>query len=55
MLRARLDWLPNINSDVHRVAYWDMFGYGPTKPDYAFPVESLWWYDEAKARAIGRA
>jgi microcin C transport system substrate-binding protein len=55
VLRARLDWLPNISAGVHRVAYWDMFGFGQVKPDYAFPVESLWWYDAAKAKAIGRA
>lgn len=54
VLRARLDWLPNINAGVHRVAYWDIFGFKRAKPDYAFPVESLWWYDEARAKAIGR-
>ncbi len=55
VLRARLDWIPNINAGVHRVAYWDMFGFKEEKPDYAFPVESLWWFDAARARAIGRA
>ncbi|GGE09750.1 ABC transporter substrate-binding protein [Aureimonas endophytica] len=55
LLRARLDWLPNIGAGMHRVAYWDMFGFRQPKPDYGFPVESLWWYDEAKAKAIGRA
>ncbi|MBC8130605.1 MAG: ABC transporter substrate-binding protein [Rhizobiaceae bacterium] len=55
VLRARLDWLPNITADMRRVAYWDMFGFKEPKPDYGFPVESLWWYDEAKAKAIGRA
>lgn len=55
VLRARLDWIPNINADVHRVAYWDMFGFKEPKPDYGFPIESLWWLDADKARAIGRA
>jgi microcin C transport system substrate-binding protein len=55
VLRARLDWIPNINADQHRVAYWDLFGFKEPKPDYGFPVESLWWYDEARAKAIGRA
>ncbi|MDY8109865.1 extracellular solute-binding protein [Fulvimarina sp. 2208YS6-2-32] len=55
VLRWRLDWLPNINADVHRVAYWDMFGFAEPKPDYGWPVESLWWFDEDKARAIGKA
>ena len=55
MLRARLDWVPNLTSDVNHMAYWDMFGMKDEKPDYGFPVESLWWYEEEKARAIGRA
>ena len=55
VLRARLDWIPNIHSSEHRVAYWDMFGFKEEKPAYGFPVESLWWFDAAKAKAIGRA
>lgn len=55
VLRARRDWIPNWHAANHRVAYWDMFGFSETKPDYGFPVERLWWYDEDKARAIGRA
>ncbi|WP_062233935.1 extracellular solute-binding protein [Aureimonas sp. N4] len=54
-LRWRLDWLPNIGSTGHNVAWWDMFGFRDPKPDYGFPVERLWWYDEAKAKAAGRA
>ncbi|MCR4269228.1 extracellular solute-binding protein [Nitratireductor sp. ZSWI3] len=55
VLRARRDWIPNWHSANHRVAHWDMFGRSDTKPDYFFPVESLWWYDEEKAKAIGKA
>lgn len=55
VLRARLDWLPNINSSAHRAAFWNIFGFKDTKPDYGWPVESLWWFDKEKARAIGRA
>lgn len=55
VLRARLDWIPNWHSANHRAAYWDMFGFDEPKPDYGFPVERLWWFDEAKARAIGKA
>lgn len=55
VLRARLDWIPNIHSDAHRAAYWDMFGFNERKPDYGWPVESLWWFDEEKAAAIGKA
>ena len=53
--RARLDWIPNWYSANHRVAYWDMFGFVKPKPDYGWPVESLWWYDADKAKAIGKA
>lgn len=55
VLRARLDWIPNWFSPNHRSAFWDMFGFKEPKPDYGFPVEQLWWLDEAKARAIGKA
>ncbi|MCW4115988.1 extracellular solute-binding protein [Aurantimonas sp. MSK8Z-1] len=55
VLRWRLDWLPNITSPVHRAAYWNVFGFTEPKPDYGWPVESLWWFDEQKAKAIGRA
>lgn len=54
ILRARLDWIPSWYSPNHRVAYWDMFGFKEPKPDFGFPVEALWWFDEAKARAIGK-
>jgi microcin C transport system substrate-binding protein len=54
VLRARRDWIPNWHAANHRTAFWDMFGFSEAKPDYGFPVETLWWFDETKARAIGR-
>lgn len=54
VLRARFDWIPNWHSANHLVAYWDMFGFKEPKPDYGFPIETLWWHDETKAKAIGR-
>jgi microcin C transport system substrate-binding protein len=54
VLRARLDWIPSYHSPNHRAAYWDMFGFKEPKPDFGFPVEALWWFDEAKAKAIGK-
>lgn len=53
VLRARLDWIPNWFSANHKSAYWDAFGFKEPKPDYGFPVEALWWWDKAKAQAIG--
>ncbi|WP_099867096.1 extracellular solute-binding protein [Pararhizobium haloflavum] len=55
VLRARLDWIPNWYSANHLVAYWDKFGFKEPKPDYGWPVEQLWWHDEEKAAAIGKA
>lgn len=55
LLRTRMDWSPNWYAPNHRAAFWDMFGYDEPKPDYGFPVEALWWYDEEKAKAIGKA
>ena len=54
VLRARLDWIPTYYLPNHRAAYWDMFGFKEPKPDYGFPVEAMWWFDEAKAKAIGK-
>jgi microcin C transport system substrate-binding protein len=54
VLRARLDWIPTYGTANHWLAYWDMFGFKEPKPDYGFPVEQLWWFDEAKAKAIGK-
>jgi microcin C transport system substrate-binding protein len=55
VLRARLDWIPNWYSANHRAAFWDMFGFKEPKPDYGFPVEAMWWFDEDKAKAIGKS
>jgi microcin C transport system substrate-binding protein len=54
VLRAYQFWIPNWFTANHRVAMWDMFGWQEPKPDYAFPVESLWWHDEEKAKMIGK-
>ncbi|WP_185984712.1 extracellular solute-binding protein [Aureimonas mangrovi] len=54
VLRARLDWVPNITAGAKFVAHWNMFGYPETEPPYDAPPEALWWFDEDKARAIGR-
>ena len=52
VLRSLWAWLPNWYSANHRVAYWDMFDYPEPKPDYAFPVESYWYWDEEKAKRV---
>lgn len=55
VLRARRDWIPNWFAANHRAAYWDMFGFVEPKPDYGFPVEQMWWFEQERARAIGKA
>lgn len=55
VLRARLDWIPTYYLANHRAAYWDMFGFVEQKPDFGFPVETLWWFDHDKAAKIGKA
>ncbi|OQM74031.1 hypothetical protein BFN67_06315 [Pseudaminobacter manganicus] len=55
VLRARLDWIPTYYLANHRVAYWDMFGFVEPKPDFGFPVETLWWFDRNRARKIDKA
>ena len=54
VLRANHYLVPSWDSGTHRVAYWDVFG-TPDMPPYAFPVEQMWWWDAAKAEAIGMA
>ncbi|MBB6413547.1 extracellular solute-binding protein [Mesorhizobium sangaii] len=54
VLRARLDWIPTYYLANHRVAYWDMFDFVEQKPDFGFPVETLWWFDKGKAAKIGK-
>ena len=54
VLRARMDWIPNWYAANHMAAFWDMFGFKEPKPDFGFPVEALWWFDEDKAKAIGK-
>jgi len=55
VVRARQDWIPNWYSANHRAAYWDMFGFVEPKPDYEWPVETLWWFDPVKAEKIGKS
>lgn len=55
VLRSTHSWIPNWYSANHRVAYWDMFGVPDRKPTYQFYPELHWWFDEDKAKAIGKA
>lgn len=54
VLRARFDWVPTWHAGSHRAAYWDKFGFVEPKPDYGFPVETLWWEDAEKAARLAK-
>jgi len=53
VLRARHYWIENWVLANHRVGHWDIFGWPAEKPDYAFTPETTWWFDRAKATALG--
>lgn len=55
ILRARHYWVPNWYQPNHRIGHWDLFGWPEKKADYAFTVESTWWFDRDRATAIGMA
>jgi microcin C transport system substrate-binding protein len=53
VVRAKHYWTPAWYLANHRTAYWDIFGHPATKPDYDFAPETTWWFDAARAKAIG--
>jgi len=55
VVRAEHYTIPNWFSPHHRMAFWDQYSWPETKPDYGFSPEAWWWYDEQKAKRIGKA
>ena len=55
MLRSGRYWIPHWNKASHWIAYWDQFGFPPTKPRYARGAPETWWYDQAKAAKLEQA
>lgn len=55
VLRALQIWIPAWHSEARRIACWDMFAWPATKPPYGFSPETTWWFDAARAAAIGKA
>lgn len=41
--------IPQWNSPVYRIAYWDKFGQPAITPKYGLDPNSLWWVDQEKA------
>ncbi|NLH81142.1 MAG: ABC transporter substrate-binding protein, partial [Phyllobacteriaceae bacterium] len=54
VLRAGRWWVPHWYKANHWVAAWDVFDRPGTKPRYDRAIESTWWVDEARARALGK-
>ena len=55
VLRAGRYWIPMWFKAEHWLAYWDMFGRPATKPRYDRGAPATWWYEEEKAKRIGKA
>jgi microcin C transport system substrate-binding protein len=55
VLRSGRYWIPHWNKASFWIAYWDQFGYPPTKPRYARGAPETWWYDAVKAAKLEQA
>ncbi len=54
VLRAGYYWVPQWYKGAHNLAFWDKFSWPDTKPKYERGALETWWYDEAKAGALGK-
>jgi microcin C transport system substrate-binding protein len=55
VLRAGRYWVPMWYRAEAWIAHWDMFSWPDTKPKFGTGAPSTWWWDEAKAKRIGKA
>lgn len=55
VLRSGRYWIPHWNKASHWIAYWDQFGFPPTKPRYARGAPETWWHEATKAAKIEQA
>ena len=46
--------VPTWYAPVDRLAYWDRFSHPANPPAYAIGFPDIWWYDAAKAAAVGQ-
>ena len=53
VLRAGHYWVPMWYRDTAWVAYWDAFARPERQPKLGVGAPGTWWWDEAKAKAIG--
>lgn len=55
VLRSGRYWIPHWNKASFWIAYWDQFGFPPTKPRFARGAPETWWDDSAKAAKLEQA
>lgn len=55
LLRVQHYVIPQWHKDAHWLAFWNIYDRPEKKPLYDSGVLDTWWFDEAKARAIGMA
>lgn len=53
VLRAGRYWTPHWYKATHWMAHWDCFGWPERMPKYDPGVLTTWWWDQARAKAIG--
>jgi microcin C transport system substrate-binding protein len=51
VIRAGRYWIPQWYQSVHRIAYWDVFGFPARQPRYFRGIPGSWWHDKVKAAA----
>lgn len=52
VLRAQRYWIPQWHKPSHWLAYWDVYRRPATKPRYTRGIETTWWLDVDRARAL---
>jgi microcin C transport system substrate-binding protein len=56
VIRAGRYWVPQWYSNVHRLAYWDVFAHPPSLPKYlGVMAPDIWWSMPAKSASPGQA
>jgi microcin C transport system substrate-binding protein len=56
VIRAGRYWVPQWYSNVHRLAYWDVFAHPPRLPKYlGVMAPDIWWSAPAKPASSGQA
>ena len=52
VFRAGRYWVPHWYQNVHKIAFWDVFGRPAAQPRYFRGIPDTWWYDRDKAGTV---